>query len=273
MASQAVQDHNNARAEAQGGPRPSLTWSDDLAAGAQAWANHMAETGQFEHDPNAGAGENLFGGSGRDFSYSDGVADWVGEKKNYNGENIGDGDFSAYGHYTQVIWPETTQVGMGSAKGSNGWTYVVGRYSPQGNITGLSAYRPGTTGPTAPVGGGQGGSGFYLVNSYKEGGASSGMAWYNHLGGNDGNRPDMYVDIKTGGVVTWEGGQFEATFPNETTVSVTLEDNATVQAAPLWSQVGTAHVGGKEQAIYKDKIRVLYEVDQWKVYCVYYGST
>ncbi|KAF2685339.1 PR-1-like protein, partial [Lentithecium fluviatile CBS 122367] len=112
---------------------PSLKWSNDLASQAQAWANHLADIGDLQHDPNAGAGENLFGGSGAEYSFSDAVDSWVNEKANYHGENIPDGDFASYGHYTQVIWPETTQVGMASATGSNGWTYIVGRYLSSGN--------------------------------------------------------------------------------------------------------------------------------------------
>lgn len=28
--------------------------------------------------------------------------DWIGERPNYHGENIADGKFASYGHYTQV---------------------------------------------------------------------------------------------------------------------------------------------------------------------------
>jgi hypothetical protein len=93
---------------------------------------------------------------------------------------------------------------MARATGSNGWTYIVGRYLSSGNVSGQSAHRSGPKGPSAPPSSGKPG-GYYLVNSYKDGQASSGVAWYNHLGGNDGQQPQMYVNIKTDGVVTWEG--------------------------------------------------------------------
>lgn len=185
-----------------------------------------------QHASGIQQGENLYAGSGREYTFSDAVGAWVGEKTKYSGQSIPDGDFSSYGHYTQVsstrnirgdsqatektwnkgsqltstqvIWPETTQVGMASAKGSNGWTYIVGRYLSPGNVSGQSAYRAGPTGPSAPPSSETQG-GYYLVNSYKDGQASSGAAWYNHLGGNDGQRPQMYVNIKTDGVLTWEG--------------------------------------------------------------------
>jgi hypothetical protein len=38
------------------------------------------------------------------------------------------------------MWKSTTKLGMGSAKGSNGVTYVVGRYSPPGNWTGQKPF-------------------------------------------------------------------------------------------------------------------------------------
>ncbi len=42
---------------------PPLVWSDDLAASAKTWAEHLATTGKFEHDPHRpnGVGENLAG--------------------------------------------------------------------------------------------------------------------------------------------------------------------------------------------------------------------
>lgn len=192
-----------------------MTWSDQLAASAQAWANHLAQITDLEHDTNAGAagqGENLYAGfnSAGGITFVSAVTDWVNEQANYHGENIGDGDFEAYGHYTQVIWPETTQVGMATATGSNGWTYIVGRYSPAGNVVGKSAYRPGPSGGN----GGTKAGGFHLVNSSRNGQATSGIAWYNSLGPeNVGQQPSLYVDIKTDGNVTWEGSTHNGLFP------------------------------------------------------------
>jgi hypothetical protein len=72
---------------------------------------------------------------------------WINEREYYNGESIGEGDFGLWGHYTQVIWPETTNVGMAAATSATGGTYIVGRYSPGGNVDGLSAWRAGFDGP------------------------------------------------------------------------------------------------------------------------------
>jgi uncharacterized protein YkwD len=42
---------------------PPLVWSDELAAGAQTWAEHLATTGEFAHNPNRpnGVGESIAG--------------------------------------------------------------------------------------------------------------------------------------------------------------------------------------------------------------------
>lgn len=39
-------------------------------------------------------------------SLTDATRAWLNEKPNYHGENIPDGDFAKYGHYTQVQWNE-----------------------------------------------------------------------------------------------------------------------------------------------------------------------
>ena len=37
------------------------------------------------------------------------------------------------GHFTQVIWSSSKEVGLGKATSSNGISFVVARYSPAGN--------------------------------------------------------------------------------------------------------------------------------------------
>ena len=141
---EALSVQNQARHEAQNHgnhiSRPDLTWDDNLASAAQGWANHLAATNSFEHDPNAGAGENLFEASGFTPSFADACRDWVGEESKYHGEAIGQGNFEDWGHYTQVVWPSTTKVGIAIATSASGAMYVVGRYLPQGNISGQSAW-------------------------------------------------------------------------------------------------------------------------------------
>ena len=140
--------HNQERAAV--GVQP-LTWSDTLASSAQTWAQHLATTGNFAHDPNVpnGVGENIAG-----FNPSLGVSApgegqslWVDEKKNYNGGVLTPENWYPTGHYTQMIWKDTTEIGAGKAvirKGEKqGWTVIVCNYNPPGNIPGRKAYLPG----------------------------------------------------------------------------------------------------------------------------------
>jgi glioma pathogenesis-related protein 2 len=54
-------------------------------------------------------------------------------------DEINDHDFdkdyqNGTGHFTQVVWKETNEVGFGIAKSSNGSFYVVANYYPAGNF-------------------------------------------------------------------------------------------------------------------------------------------
>ena len=51
----------------------------------------------------------------------------------------GDGFSSGTGHFTQVVWKESTTLGIGRAEVSEGkrkCAYIVGRYKPAGNMMG-----------------------------------------------------------------------------------------------------------------------------------------
>ena len=37
------------------------------------------------------------------------------------------------GHFTQLLWNATTNIGMGHAIGSDGTVYIAARYTPPGN--------------------------------------------------------------------------------------------------------------------------------------------
>jgi len=131
--------HNGPRAEVG---LPPLAWDNDLAAGAAAWAQHMAATGVFDHsDRHArrGIGENIWYGTHGDYSFVDGVKLWLSDKRTFvpgGFPNVSPTGWYSVSHYTQIIWPKTQRVGCGLA--SNGATdYLVCRYSPAGNIDGV----------------------------------------------------------------------------------------------------------------------------------------
>jgi glioma pathogenesis-related protein 2 len=144
LGSSVLSSHNTYRAIHHA---PSMTYSTALRDSAQRWANTIASTGAFKHSGTQGVGENLYVSYTSDSSIdasklgADAVKDWYDEVKNYNYANPG---FSSNtGHFTQVVWKDSTQLGCGAAKGTatikgtqyNAF-YVVCQYSMPGNMQG-----------------------------------------------------------------------------------------------------------------------------------------
>ncbi len=124
---------------------PPLAWDAKLAADAAVWAKHLAATRRFEHSPDnsdaAPQGENLWMGTARAYSPEDMVDGWIEERQYYRPglfpKVTTTADWSDVGHYTQLIWRNTTQVGCALATGG-GNDVLVCRYSPAGNWDGES---------------------------------------------------------------------------------------------------------------------------------------
>lgn len=136
-----LQQHNAIRQELS---LPDLKWSTDLVADAQAWANHLAKIDRGEHDQSIRGreGENLWWGTAGAFTSDQMVDGWATEKSGFVYGIFPDCKKSrstVVGHYTQIIWKNTTSVGCALA--TNGKTdYLVCRYSPAGNIIGQKPY-------------------------------------------------------------------------------------------------------------------------------------
>ncbi|XP_011210699.2 uncharacterized protein LOC105231222 [Bactrocera dorsalis] len=123
--------HNRYRARHQNCPPLSL--SNELSKYAQQWAQHLAATGRLEHRQVHTYGENLYTSSGMEVDGATVVKNWYDEIRNY--------DFSkatykpGTGHFTQIVWRDCRQLGVGIAKRGDS-TYVVCNYNPPGNILG-----------------------------------------------------------------------------------------------------------------------------------------
>lgn len=137
--------HNRERTDA--GIRP-LRWDAGLAADAAVWARELAASGAFEHspdDPDAEEpqGENLWAGTPGRFTPEDMVGMWIAEKAVYRPGPLPNvsrtGRFEDVGHYTQVMWRETGEVGCALAKGAEEEVLVC-RYSQAGNVDGEVAF-------------------------------------------------------------------------------------------------------------------------------------
>ena len=123
-----------------------LNWSAKLAKFAQQWADHLASEGCIlQHRPNSGVwatiyGENIFWGSGSDYTVMDATESWYSEIKKYtHGVQTNDNWYKT-GHYTQMVWRNTTHVGIGVARCKNGGMIIVANYDPPGNYMGETAY-------------------------------------------------------------------------------------------------------------------------------------
>jgi len=145
----ALKVHNDARKEVDVQP---LVWSENLEIDAKKYADYLASKDIFKHSGSLkeiNQGENLystayfvFQENGEKFFFEntnylkDASISWLGEKKDYTYAKIGDrkNNFSKIGHYTQMVWNETTQVGIAYSKSISGKVYVVARYYPAGNI-------------------------------------------------------------------------------------------------------------------------------------------
>lgn len=143
--------HNKARAEVGA---PDLIWSDEVQQSAEEWALHLAADEGLrmvhsKYEQRKPYGENLSGGPGVWSTDKDAetalewaVTSFCNEKKFYKGSPVrADSDFYKYGHYTQVAWKTTTEVGCAVAKRKDIAGYiVVCRYNPSGNTIGQKAY-------------------------------------------------------------------------------------------------------------------------------------
>ncbi|MGB1102556.1 MAG: CAP domain-containing protein [Crocinitomicaceae bacterium] len=119
---------------------PPLEWSDDLADYAQEWANKLSKKCDMYHSTGP-YGENIFWTSGS-ASPSEVVDNWAEEKRYFNHKNpiYRARNGNRYGHYTQIVWKETTHVGGAFQKCRHGGEIWVCSYSPHGNIIGEKAF-------------------------------------------------------------------------------------------------------------------------------------
>lgn len=139
IAAQLVASHNLERREVGA---PPIEWDNGLAAAADSYAAELARTDRWGHAPadqRVGQGENLWMGTRGAFSLANMMADWVVEKRQFRAgvfPNITrSSSWHDVGHYTQIVWPETTRVGC-SIRSSAEWDYLVCRYSSPGNVMG-----------------------------------------------------------------------------------------------------------------------------------------
>ena len=145
----ALQVHNDARKEVGVAP---LVWSEKLEQQALKYAKQIARTNNYKHSKTRD-GENLAmfyeyeeSNKVKTYIYSDtplydASMAWYEEIKDYKYSKIKRFRIGPkIGHYTQMVWKDTKEVGIASAISKNGKVYVVARYYPVGNYLGEYPY-------------------------------------------------------------------------------------------------------------------------------------
>ncbi len=132
---------------------PNMVIDNNVNTTAQSWAQYLADNKLFQHSDSTqrnGAGENLYvyyttaTSITPDVLADKAVTSWYNEVSSYDYNNPVFS--SATGHFTQVVWKNSTNLGCGAAQGTkvmNGTNfnafYVVCQYSPAGNVQGQFA--------------------------------------------------------------------------------------------------------------------------------------
>ncbi|XP_047336669.1 pathogenesis-related protein 1B-like [Impatiens glandulifera] len=128
--------HNAARSQVGVGP---MRWNNNLAAYAENYAKQRQGDCNLIHSRGP-YGENLAKGSGASFTGVRAVSLWVGEKPFYHHNSNSCAAGKVCGHYTQVVWRRSDQLGCYRTQCRNGFWFVICSYSPPGNVAGQRPY-------------------------------------------------------------------------------------------------------------------------------------
>lgn len=115
-----------------------ISWSEEVAISAQAWAAELASNCEFKHSIGS-YGENIWVGTEGAFSPANVVNSWGSEIADYHYDSNTCADGKGCGHYTQIVWENSTKVGCGVAS-CDGLDIWVCQYDPPGNFNGEKPY-------------------------------------------------------------------------------------------------------------------------------------
>lgn len=132
-----------------------VRWAADLAGLAQVWADHLAKDNgcKMRHSSSnlrGNTGENLYWAS--PVHWSDGRSElqsvtpskvidaWGGELADYNPNSHQCSPGKVCGHYTQMVWRDSREIGCAMARCEDFSQVWVCRYRPAGNIVGRTPY-------------------------------------------------------------------------------------------------------------------------------------
>ncbi|CAG5036512.1 unnamed protein product [Parnassius apollo] len=117
---------------------PPLILNKDICKVSQKWAEELAKKDAMSYSLNQNFGENVYCGWSPDpnvkIKARDCVEKWYSEIKDYSFGR--EPEILTCGHFTQIVWKNTRELGVGSAKSKSGKLYVVANYFPPGNYSG-----------------------------------------------------------------------------------------------------------------------------------------
>ena len=134
MADDMLAAHNAVRAKLK---LPPLVWSGKLAKAAQEWADTLLKDGTFRHPATSPWGQNLLDLYRGQYEPEQVVGDWAAEAANYDYKT--NRCTGMCGHYTQIVWRDTKEVGCALARGGQREVWACD-YSPPGNYQGMRPY-------------------------------------------------------------------------------------------------------------------------------------
>ncbi len=131
-----------------------LAWSITLSKSAQSYANQLSQSGCKMQHSQTNHGENLYWASPLTRKYPSGktstqaqnitpthvAARWASEAKDYTHSSNSCRKDAVCGHYTQMVWHSTRQLGCGRAFCTDKAQLWVCHYDPAGNFINQKPY-------------------------------------------------------------------------------------------------------------------------------------
>lgn len=118
---------------------PPLKLSKRLCRHAEEWAKILASRGILTHRNNSSYGENIFcswssNGNNSHVSGREPVDNWYAEMTQHVFHK--EPTTLKTGHFTQVVWRESRELGIGMTRNRSGEVFIVANYDPPGNFIG-----------------------------------------------------------------------------------------------------------------------------------------
>lgn len=117
----------------------SFSLNKSLCTYSQEWSDILAKEDRFSHRPNSNFGENIYCLWSSDrlakVNAREVCRSWYEEIKDHEFGVEPKGIFKG-GHFTQMIWKSSQDLGVGVSKTKKGKVLVVCNYNPRGNISG-----------------------------------------------------------------------------------------------------------------------------------------